>query len=189
MLAPEKAGVQASLFARVRVPKLERPKEQNWSTLNPPGTPYLAGSGETMTNVLAVGPKPLTRLLVSSLLGVDSVAVTTCSSRRALRRLLRAHQFPLVVAEWQTCGREGIAMLSQLHVPVILISGPEHLAEAYRLAKSVEVVLETPVNCQEITALAAALLKGEKAPQYEKDPKQQKAPPERPATAAKSAGR
>ncbi len=137
-----------------------------------------------MTDVLAVGPKTLTRHAAVSLQDLGSLTVTTCSSSRALARQLRARPFHLAIVDWQTCGREGMALLSHLRIPVILISQPEHLAEAYRLAKSVEVVLERPVNRQELRSLAAALARREKAPQQTRP----EAPQAKPATIAKGAG-
>jgi CheY-like chemotaxis protein len=116
-----------------------------------------------MKNVLAVGPKPITRRVSASVANAATMVVTACSSRRALARLVRERKFHLAIAEWQSAGREGIAILSHLRIPVILIASPKRLAEAYRLAKSVEVVLETPINNQELAALAIALANGEKA--------------------------
>jgi DNA-binding NtrC family response regulator len=120
-----------------------------------------------MTNVLAVGPKQMTRHWVAGLVGIDSVILTLCSSRRALIRHARSRQFHLAVADWRTVGREGMAIFSQAGIPIILIADSEHLAEAYRLGKLAEILLEKPVNSRELATLVAALIHRDKAPRTE----------------------
>jgi DNA-binding response OmpR family regulator len=134
-----------------------------------------------MTNVLAVGPKQLTRHWVARLVGIDSVVLTLCSSRRALIRHTRSRKFHLAVVDWRTVGREGMAIFSQSGIPVILVADSEHLADAYRLGKLAEILLEKPVNSRELATLVTALIYRDKAPRAE-------VRQEKPAASAAGAG-
>jgi DNA-binding NtrC family response regulator len=98
---------------------------------------------------------------------MPSVKVTGCSSPRALARRLGTQRFDMAVADWQTAGREGIATLGRIGIPLILISQPKYLREAYRIGRAAEILLETPVSNQELITLVTALIKRERAKQQE----------------------